>query len=166
MELFAMGPRSRRDDGAINDASAVSLEPIELSAGATDVAAAPADDEPETGHWWAELIRADVLAVTATATVAISVLGLPFAQFLTNIYFLPVQLSTAWVFLPILLTAGVATAFGLLAVLQAARHGAATWVRVLGGAATLLGFLLFLGTGLIWYYVVETDFFGRLGQYF
>jgi hypothetical protein len=44
---------------------------------------------------------------------------------------------------------------GLGAVRQAFRHNAATWVRVVGGAATLIGLLLLVGTAIIWLYVVD-----------
>ena len=95
------------------------------------------------------------LAVASAAVVGVTVLGLPFGQFLMNLFYSPVQFSTAWTFLPIVVAAAVATVLGLGAVRQAFRHNAATWVRVVGGAATLIGLLLLVGTAIIWLYVVD-----------
>ena len=153
MELFTMGPRRRRDrDG--NDEPAVSLEPLALGSNTETPEAEPTVTVSQ--HWWGDLVRPDVLAVASAAAVATTVLGLPFAQFIVNLFFMPMRFSSAWMFLPVLVAAAVATALGLAAVRQAFRYDAATWVRVVGGAATLIAFLLLVGTAVTWLYAVDS----------
>ncbi len=162
-----MGPKRGRDQDGRDD-PVVSLEPLELGSSSAE-APEPESEEPDvflSQHWWGDLLRADVLAVASAAAVAISVLGLPFAQFLTNLFYSPVVFSTAWTFLPILVAAGVATVLGLGAVRQGFRHGAATWVRVVGGAATLVAFLLLVGTAITWLYVVDAGLMDELRNFY
>jgi hypothetical protein len=151
MEMFTMGPERGRDQDGGEEA-VVSLEPLDLSGHTGDDAAELVD---VSRHWWGDLVRADVLAVASAAAVGVSVLGLPFGQFLMNFLYSPVEFSTAWMFLPIVVATAAATALGLGAVRQAFRHNASTWVRVVGGAATLVGFLLLVGTAIAWLYVVD-----------
>jgi hypothetical protein len=166
MELFTMGPKRGRDQDG-REQPAVPLEPLELGSDLEDAEITELTDGPVgSRHWWVELVRADVLAVAGAAAVVLSVFGLPFTKFLANVYFIPMQISTAWVFLPILIAAGLATALGLGAVRQAFRHDAATWVRVVGGATTLVGFLLLVGTAVTWLYAVETGLIEDLGTFF
>lgn len=162
-----MGPKRGRDQD-VRDESAVPLEPLELGSSAAE-APKPESGEPDviaSQHWWGDLVRADVLAVASAAAVAISVLGLPFAQFLTNLFYSPVEFSTAWTFVPVLVAAGAATVLGLGAVRQGFRHGAPTWVRVVGGAATLVAFLLLVGTAITWLYVVDTGLMDELRNFY
>jgi hypothetical protein len=151
MEMFTMGPERGRDQHGREEA-VVSMEPLDLSRDTGDEAAELVD---LSRHWWGDLVRPDVLAVASAATVGVLVLGLPFGQFLMNFTYSPMEFSTAWTFLPIVVATAVATALGLAAVRQAFRHNAATWVRVVGGAATLIGFLLLVGTAITWLYVVD-----------
>jgi hypothetical protein len=166
MELFTMGPKRGRDQAG-QDEPAESLEPLELGSDLDDAEISELPDVPVgSRHWWGELVRADVLAVGGAGALVMSVLGLPFTKFLANFYFIPIQISTAWVFLPLLIAAGVATALGLGAVRQAFRHDAATWVRVVGGATALVGFLLLVGTAVTWLYAVESGLVEDMGTYF
>lgn len=159
-----MGPKHGRDqDGQGLDA--VSLEPLELGSH-TENEEALEISVVGSQHWWGELVRADVLAVASAAAVIVSVLGLPFAQFLANFFLVPMQISTAWMFLPVVVATAVATALGLGAVRQAFRHDAAAWVRVVGGAATLVGFLLLVGTAVTWLYVVDSGLMDELRGFF
>lgn len=168
MELFTMGPKRGRDQDG-RDEPVVSLEPLELGSSAAE---APEAEETEdldvvlSQHWWGDLVRPDVLAVASAAAVAVSVLGLPFAQFLTNLFYSPVAFSTAWTFLPNLVAAGIATVLGLCAVRQGFRHDAATWIRVVGGAATLIAFLLLLGTAITWLYVADAGLMDDLRNFY
>ena len=159
-----MGPKGGRDQDGRNE-PVVSLEPLEL--GDDTGGQAPESVQPEVGsrHWWGDLVRPDVLAVASAAAVAVSVLGLPFAQFLANFYFVPMQLSSAWTFVPLLVAAAVATALGLGSVWQAFRRDAATWVRVVGGAATLIAVLLLVGTAVTWLYVVDSGLIEELRNF-
>ena len=147
-----MGPERRRDQDGREEA-VVSLEPLDLSGDAGDAAV---EFSEASRHWWGDLVRPDVLAVASAGLVVVSVLGLPFAQFMANLYFLPMQVSSAWTFVPILVAAGIATALGLAAVRQGFRYHAATWVRVIGGADTLLAVLLLIGTAVMWLYVEDS----------
>lgn len=54
------------------------------------------------GHWLAGLVRADVLGVTGVAVVVLSVIGVPFLSAIQQMTFFrtPVELSSAWAFLP------------------------------------------------------------------
>lgn len=148
-----MGPERRRDQDGGEEA-VVPLDPLDLSRDTEDEAAELVD---VSRHWWGDLVRPDVLAVASAAAVGVSVLGLPFGQFLMNFLYTPMEFSAAWMFLPIVVATAVATVLGLGAVRQAFRHNAATWVRVVGGAATLVGFLLLLGTAIAWLYVVDAN---------
>lgn len=147
-----MGPERRRDQDGREEAVA-SLEPLDLSSDAGGEAAEAVD---VSRHWWGDLVRPDVLAVASAGVVIVTVLGLPFVQFLANMYFLPMEFSSAWTFVPVLVATAAATALGLAAVRQAFRHDAATWVRVVGGAASLIGFLLLIGTAVTWLYAVDS----------
>ncbi len=168
MELFAMGPKREPDDGPDqdrrDDLPDVSLAPLDLGADGGGVAES-AEPVVSGQHWWGELVRADVLAVASAGAVVTCVLGLPFAQFLSNLYFIPLQFSSAWAFVPVLVAAGVATVLGLGAIRQAFRQDAPTWVRVVGGAATLVGFLLLAGTAVTWFYVVDTGLMEQLRNF-
>ena len=146
-----MGPKRGREQDGLEEA-VVSLEPLDLSSDTGE----HAEPSGVSRHWWGDLVRPDVLAVTSAGAVIVTVLGLPFVQFLANLYFLPMQFSSAWTFVPVLVAAAIATALGLAAVRQGFRYNAATWVRVVGGAATLLGFLLLIGAAVTWLYVVDT----------
>jgi hypothetical protein len=162
MEMFTMGPERRRDQDGREEAVA-SLEPLDLSRDTGDEAAEPSD---AGRHWWGDLVRPDVLAVASAAAVGVTVLGLPFGQFLMNLFYSPVQFSTAWTFLPIVVATAVATVLGLGAVRQAFRHNAATWVRVVGGAATLVSLVLLVGTAIVWLYVVDSGLMDEFRNFY
>ncbi|HEX6337061.1 MAG TPA: hypothetical protein VFZ85_08910 [Jiangellaceae bacterium] len=162
MEMFTMGPERRRDQDGREEAVA-SLEPLDLSSDAGGEAAEAVD---VSRHWWGDLVRPDVLAVASAGVVVVTVLGLPFGQFLMNFLYSPVEFSTSWTFLPIVVATAVATALGLGAVRQAFRHNAVTWVRVVAGAATLIGLLLLVGTAVVWLYVVDAGLMDQFRNFY
>lgn len=118
------------------------------------------------GAWLAGLVRADVLGLSGLGVVVLSVIGIPFLTALQNVTFFmgPVELSSAWAFLPFVVAGGVAALLGLGGLRQAGRHGIAWWVHTVAGVAVLLGLLLAAGSAVTWLYAAETDYFSQGSQ--
>lgn len=118
------------------------------------------------GHWLAGLVRADVLGVTGVAVVVLSVIGVPFLSAIQQMTFFrtPVELSSAWAFLPFVTAGGVAVLLGLGGLRQAGRHGAAGWVRTVAGVAVLLGLVMATGSAVTWLYAVDAGLFDPMPQ--
>jgi hypothetical protein len=171
MEVLAMGPKRGRNGRRPAD-GIPTLDPLELSTEpsvgeapeAEDVAqGAGPDIHADGAHWLTGLLRADVLAVSAAAAVLVAVFGLPYVETInmTFLYGLPDGSRTTWLFVPTLITAAGALALGLAGLRQAAREGAATWVRITAGVATLVSALLWLGSAVAWWYMASSDVFDR-----
>jgi hypothetical protein len=151
VEILSLGPN--RDD--------------ELPEGDVDTGPEPVEEPAVRENWLAGLVRADALALSGVAILALTVVGLPFLAALDNLFFyagpfLLTQVAEAWLFVPTLAGAGTATLLGLAALRQTARQELRAWVPALAGATTLVGLLLTAGTVVVWLYAAESELFDEI----
>jgi hypothetical protein len=153
VEIFSLGP-NRNDDRPEGDVVA-DPEPVEETA--------------RRENWLAGLVRADALALSAVAILALTVVGLPFLAAFDNLFFFAgpsVVMGEGWLFAPTLAGAGTATLLGLAALRQAARQEARGWVPALAGAATVVGFVLTVATAVAWMYAVDSELIDEIRRGF
>jgi hypothetical protein len=101
-------------------------------------------------HWLSGLVRAEVFALAGIIAVAADLVA-PFYDLALNVFFMnPEPGDITWLYLPRVITAGVAVVLGLVGLRQAAAQGSASWVRILAGTAVVVGVLLTIGTVVIW----------------
>lgn len=120
------------------------------------------DQDDKSESWLAGLFRADALAISAAAIVAVVVMGVArFDGLLGSYLFMNSRLSGAWVYLPQIVGSAVASVVGFMSVKGAAVQDSAPWVRALGGAGAIVGLILALGFAAMLFAADSSDIFDR-----